>query len=168
MKRVFKVGSVAMASVLACFGASNAYAGSTTSSMAVSATVSASCAITSTTAMAFGAITASSLPANATGTVVFSCTTGTSWMVFGDTGQHASASQRRLSDGTNFMNYNVYSDSGRTAAFPTSLGTLGSGNTGGSGTGSSQTLTLYGQIPAGTVLPPPGSYSDSVTLTLNW
>ncbi|NMN03846.1 spore coat protein U-like protein [Novosphingobium sp. SG916] len=66
-----------------------------------------------------------------------------------------------------YLSYNIYSDGGRTVAFPTALGTLGSGNTGGTGTGGQQTVTVYGQVPS-QPLPPAATYTDTLTLTVNW
>lgn len=145
-----------------------AFAGSGTNNLAVSATVSSSCSITSTTALAFGTATASSLPLDGQGALSFTCTNTTPWMVFGDVGQNASGSQRRMVNAGQYLAYNIYSDSARSTVFPVALGSLGSGNTGGTGTGLSQTVTVYGRIPAGTALPAPGTYTDTIVLTLNW
>ncbi|NMN03847.1 MULTISPECIES: spore coat U domain-containing protein [unclassified Novosphingobium] len=153
---------------IAAFAPESAFAGAGANNLSVSATVSSSCSITSTTALAFGTATASSLPLDGQGAISFTCTNTTPWMVYGDVGQNASGSQRRMINSGQYLAYNIYADSGRTAVFPVALSSLGAGNTGGTGTGLSQTVTVYGRIPAGTALPAPGTYTDTIVLTLNW
>lgn len=143
-----------------------ALAGTATTTVAVSATVSNSCTITAA-ALSFGAYTGALL----TGSSTFSpnCTTGAAWTVDADKGLNqtgASGSyQRRLVNGTAFLNYSLFTDSARTINFGT---TTTSGQTiAGTGTGAAQSTTFYAQIPAqtGTLS---GTYNDTVTLTVTF
>jgi spore coat protein U-like protein len=81
--------------------------------------------------------------------------------------------QRVLKSGTNSLNYNIYTDSAYTLIWGDGTGstdtntwaaTSDSGRTGGATT----TFTLYGRIPALQYNVVPGSYTDSITVTLSW
>ncbi|WP_169474151.1 MULTISPECIES: spore coat U domain-containing protein [unclassified Novosphingobium] len=145
----------------------SAWAASTATNLSVTATVVSSCAVNSTSTLAFGAISAGTFPVNSTGSVTFTCSGGTAWFVTATLSSNASGSQPRMVSSGQYLSYNIYSDGGRTVAFPTALGTLGSGNTGGTGTGGQQTVTVYGQVPS-QPLPPAATYTDTLTLTVNW
>ena len=141
-------------------------AGATTSTavVSVSAVVGASCVIGSSP-LAFGNYSGTSLDQTASLTVL--CTTGTPYTVALDngTGTGATASLRRMTGPNNqTLAYNVYSDAAHTVSWASSSGvdTLA-----GTGTGSSQTIQAYGEIPAAQS-PSPGAYNDTITVTLTY
>ena len=87
-----------------------------------------------------------------------------------------SYAQRRLrSPGGDLLNYNLYVDAARTQIWgngssgtftaPTSPATLNLRPSGRPRTGS---RTIYGRMPAGQVNAVPGSYSDTITVTVNF
>src|SRR6202022_4123573 len=97
-----------------------AVAATASTTVAVSPTVTTTCTITAT-ALAFGAYTGAQLDGSAT----FSpnCTSGAAWTVDADKGLNqtgvSGSYQRRLVNGSAFLNYNLYTDTGRTTSFGT-------------------------------------------------
>lgn len=93
------------------------------------------------------------------------CSLGTSYSIALDGGANASGSQRRMQSAGEFIDYNLYQDSAR--ALPWGDG----GGTGtvraGTGTGSNEEVIVYGRVPAQTT-PSPGTYLDTVQVTVSW
>jgi spore coat protein U-like protein len=139
----------------------------------VSVTLLASCSV-STTVMNFGS-TSSFIIANVntTATITAQCTSTTPYSIGLDNGQNASGGQRRMSvGGGNYVSYGLYTDSGYSNAWTSTTSTTGctsGANTCflGTGTGSNQSITLYGQVPPQTA-PAVGTYSDTVVVTLTF
>jgi spore coat protein U-like protein len=170
MKRL--VTAVSAASLLAM----PAFALTDTKPMSVSATVSASCSIQTTSDLLFGTVTKNTIDNVDTtaGTVDFICTKTTPWYVTTNLGTNASGSQRRMAGqadpSNNLLSYDVFTDTGRSVAFPTVVGTLGAGDTGGIGTGDPvvfQQVKVYGKIPSGQTLIP-DTYLDTLVMTVNY
>lgn len=152
---------------------SASHAGTATSNLSVTATVSANCTI-STAPVAFGAydpIVANATAAlDGTGTVTVTCTTGSAATItLGQgtspaTGSTDAAPLRQMKDsGTDVLAYTLYQDSGRTTAWGNTAGT-GVAET---GTGTVQNVTVYGAVPAGQNVPA-ASYSDTVVATVTF
>jgi spore coat protein U-like protein len=145
-----------------------AWAGTATSSLSVSATVTSNCTV-STSAVGFGSINPlSGSNTDATGGITVTCTNGTPWTaaagVGGGTG--ATFASRLMTAGANTLTYSLYTNSGRTTVWGDGSGTTATvGNT---GTGSSQSVTIYGRVPSGQISAPPGSYADTVTVTVTY
>jgi spore coat protein U-like protein len=72
---------------------------------------------------------------------------------------------RKMSSGTNTVNYNMYTDVGRTKIWGD--GTAGSSVNPQTGTGAAQAITVYGRIPTGQT-PATGTYNDTITVTLTF
>ena len=141
----------------------SAHAATSSSSMAVSATVQATCSINASP-LPFGTYTSDELDGSTT--LAVSCTNTTDYDVGLDagTGPDATVDVRKMANGRQLLDYTLYSDSGRTAVWG---GTSGRDTVSGTGTGSEQTLTVYGRIPSGQ-LPTPGSYTDTITATITY
>ena len=144
-------------------------AASTTADLSVSASVTNNCTI-STAAMSFGtydpvvANTSSNL--DGTGRVSLACTKGASATIALGAGSGASGSTRRLADGTgNFLNYELYQDSGRSAVWSAS----GSGQLTPTAASSKvgRDFTVYGRV-VGNQDVPAGTYSDTIVATVNF
>jgi spore coat protein U-like protein len=148
-----------------------ALATTASSTMQVKAKVSAGCAVVSTQNMDFGEL-AKLDTAVATGGVTFNCTEGTVWFVSADTGKNSAATQTQMTgkNSGNKIKYNMYSDQDRTMAFPTAVGTLGAGTTGGTGNkdATNSTVPIYGKIPTGQGAFSVDDYSDTVQLTISF
>jgi spore coat protein U-like protein len=98
-------------------------------------------------------------------TISMNCTARTSWQLGLDYGQHALGAQRRMLRGAGgTINYGLYSDSARSVAWGNTLGT---DTVTGSGSGTSQSATVYGRVPAQAAVPA-GSYADIVTVTVTY
>ncbi|KCZ59657.1 hypothetical protein HY30_13710 [Hyphomonas chukchiensis] len=70
-----------------------------------------------------------------------------------------------MTDGSNTLSYNLYTNSGYGTVWGD--GTGGSSDVTGTGSGSVQDLTVYGRMPAGQG-EPAGDYSDTVTATITY
>lgn len=146
--------------VLALGAAPTADAASTaTANMGVSATVQATC-IVSTTAMAFGTYTGVVLPA--TSTITVQCTNTTPYTLGLNAGLATGATVTNRSmtgPGSALLGYGLYTDSGH----GTNFATLASVN----GTGAPVVTTVYGQVAASQYVAP-GSYTDTITATVTY
>ncbi len=129
-----------------------------TANFNVTATVLTSCSVTATD-LVFGNYDAT--VNNNTNIISTTCTNGGTYTVDINSGSNASSTQRRMKLGatTNYLNYNLYSDTGRASAWAVS--------TAQTGTGLAQAMNVYGQIPAGQALIS-GSYSDIATVTITY
>ena len=129
--------------------------------LGVSATVSEVCNVT-TLPVAFGTIdvtTASNTDATGSFTVV--CTNGTAWTAAADAGDGtgASTAARKMTSGSDLLNYSLYTDTDRSVNFVGATGT---------GSGAGQLNTIYGRVPSGQTSVPTGSYVDSVVVSLSY
>jgi spore coat protein U-like protein len=104
--------------------------------------------------------------ANATTAVTVQCTSGTAYNVGLDPGQASGATvtTRQMMNGSDTLNYSLYSDNGRARNWGNTVGTDTVAGTGG---GVPQPLTVYGQIRAGQI-PVPGLYTDMIIATLTY
>lgn len=87
------------------------------------------------------------------------CNPGVNYTLTFDAGQNATQIANRAmkrEGGTELVSYQLYQDAGRSNVLNTISGT---------GTGTSQVVTVYGRVPAQTA-PPPGSYRDIVIITV--
>jgi spore coat protein U-like protein len=89
----------------------------------------------------------------------------------GQGGNYLGGSNRMVSSG-NYINYSLYQNAllstpWTTGATNSTCTTVGQCYTG-TGNGSAQTLTVYGQVPTVAVAPAAGSYTDTVTMTATY
>lgn len=139
--------------------------------MGVTATVTKNCTL-STTAVEFGSTVnvLSSTATTANGGISVTCNSGTTWKVSADKGgggTTATITDRKMVNGTNLLTYKLFTDSARTIIWGDN--TAGNGVTiDGTGNGSAQASTIYGQIPTGQTTVPAGSYSDTVNVTVTF
>lgn len=110
----------------------------------------------------------SGAPVSAMGTLTVNCTDGTDYTIGLNEGQNAtstiaSADNRRMTSGTDFVAYGLYRDASHLEFWGNEAGT----NTlPGTGTATAQDITVYGRVPSTDV--PPGSYTDIVTATITY
>jgi spore coat protein U-like protein len=141
-----------------------AQAATATTTFAVTATVQATCTVTAT-ALGFGTYVPSAASA-ATSTISVTCTNTTPYNVGLNAGVASGATVTNRSmtgPGSALLNYALTSDSGHTTNWGNSTGSW----VGGTGNGSAQALTVYGQVAAGQYVAP-GAYSDTITATVNY
>lgn len=87
--------------------------------------------------------------------VTITCNPGAAWTLTLGNGANFNTT-RRMTDGTDFVGYGLYTDTTYGTSFASSTGT-GSGLT-----------TVYGQIPATAAAVPAGAYVDTVVATVTY
>ena len=157
--------SVAAAALMAPAMAS---AASTNSTLTVEADVSANCTV-SAGSIDFGDVNPiSGANDDASGTFSITCTNGTGWTATAGVGSGSGASYtaRRMTFGTNTLNYNLYTSGTYVTVWGDVTGSTGTLT--GTGTGAAQSTTVYGRIASGQASVPPGGYADSVSITVSY
>ncbi len=146
--------------------ANTASAATASSSFNSTITILSTCTIVSTNTLDFG--TTGLLNANVDSAANFDvqCTNGTAYDVQLDAGTTAGGSiaTRKMTGGGATVDYTMWRDAGRTLNWGETDGT---DTVGGTGNGAAQTLTVYGRVPTQTT-PAPGTYTDSVTVTISY
>ncbi|MBG7618868.1 spore coat U domain-containing protein [Herbaspirillum sp. AP02] len=153
-----------VAAVVLASSAPASFAATASGTLTISASVVAACTVVGS-AIAFGAYTQSVV--NQSGTITVLCTNGTAYNVGLDagTGTGSTVGNRKMSAaGGGTLNYALYRDAARTSNWGSTIGT---DTATGTGSGLTQTLTVYGQIAAAQT-PLAGAYSDTVTVTLTY
>lgn len=127
----------------------------------VTLAVQASCTVSSTP-LSFGAYSGTLI--DSTATVTATCTNTTAYNILINGGLSSGGTYQWNLAGPNaaLLAYRVYRDAGRTAYWG---GTAGFDGVAGTGTGTAQSVTLYGRIPTKQYAVP-GSYADTITVTL--
>lgn len=166
-----KSSRFAMVMVLAAFDAAilsgSAPAATTTSTFAVTMTITADCLITSSNTLAFGSsgVLAANVDANTTLGVQCTNTTPYNIGLNAGTGSGATVASRKMTGPSSaLINYSLYTTAGRTTVWGNTVGT---DTVAGTGNGSTQTSTIYGRVPSQST-PAPGSYTDTVTVTVTF
>jgi len=135
----------------------------------VTADVQTECTVSATTLDFGSAGNIATTAVMASSTITVNCTPGINYSVALNAGQGSGATmaQRRLTrtGGTETLRYGLYRDNARTQLWGD--GSAGSSTAAGTGNGNYTSLTVYGTLPVQTV-PPPGQYSDTVTVTLTY
>jgi spore coat protein U-like protein len=167
MFRTLSTGALATTMAAICLPAP-AIAGTASGSLATSATVTANCTV-STSALAFGNVDSTSASnVDATGGLTITCTNGSAWAASAGVGGGSGASyaDRRMTAGGNLLSYNIYTSAARTTVWGD--GTGSTATLGGTGTGSAQSVTVYGRVGGGQSTVPIGSYADTVSVTITY
>ncbi len=81
-------------------------------------------------------------------------------------GTGASFANRRMAAGANLLNYNIYTTTARTTVWGD--GTSSTSAITGTGSGTAQSVTVYGRVTSGQTSVPAGSYSDTVAVTVTY
>lgn len=163
-----------VAALLSACSAVTAQAATATGSLTVQMTISVSCTISAAT-LNFGNLPGTSVIAGATNASVnvsVTCTNGSPYSIAMNNGANASGSQRRMTNGTTFISYNLYTDAARTSAWTTATSSTTCTSTNscylGTGNGSAQSIPVYGQVPAVGSAPTASTYTDTVTMTITY
>ena len=163
---------LALAALLPC-AAPAAAQSQATASLTVSATVSSSCVVNSVTAINFGMIDPGSASVQnriASGSVSITCPSGNPYRVYIPVAAGTTNTTRRMSlgDNTKYISYGLFTDSAGNLPWPTELASAVSRV----GTGNEVRIAVVGKItgitvPQGSSLEP-GTYSDTVTVTVDF
>lgn len=183
MFRISKVRTLAAcAAVISCAGLllpSAVSASSVDGTLSVSASVAQNCTLTSSATMAFGAydpvVTNLSAALDKSADLVATCTAGASSIRL-DMGASANAGScaattRCMKNGSNYLDYELYQDSGHSTVWGSGTGSPGGETLSPSnwGVANPDTVTVYGEIPGGQdAFVSSGNYTDSITATLNF
>jgi spore coat protein U-like protein len=140
------------------------FATSVTSTFTTQVTIAAACTINSAATLNFGSQGVLGANADQTATLQIQCTNTTNYNIGLDagTGLGATVAVRKMMSGGNAVNYSLYCDSGRTIVWGNTVGTDAMAA---AANGAAQSFTIYGRIPA-QMTPAPGTYSDTVTVTI--
>lgn len=153
-RRIAIVSTLALAST-------TALAASGTASFDVGIQVLSSCSISASN-MTFSSIsTGTTSNSDATSSLTVNCSNGTPYTIALDNGTNYSAG-RRLASGASYINYYLYSDSGRATQWNTTAIKSGTGS------GSDQTITVFGRVPSGQSVTNTGLYADTVIATITY
>lgn len=141
MKRTLMAISIGiMMAVLVLVSVPNTASAATASAgLNVTATVVGSCRVTSTTDVAFGNYdpTDTNNDDDGQGSMTFRCTKGVAYMLWIN-------GTRSMTVGTDTLNFELYTNAGRTVAFPSAAGALSTT----SSSNAPVTTQIYGRIPA--------------------
>jgi len=161
-KTVLSVLSIAVIGLLALgLTSTPAYATAVTTTFLVTANVQATCLISAAT-LPFG--TYSGTQIQTTSNISVTCTNATGYTVGLDLGANYSSTQRRMvGPSTNYLNYELFSDT----LYSTTWGNAAGNWVSGTGNGAAQTLTVYGQLD-GSQYPKVGAYTDTITATITY
>jgi spore coat protein U-like protein len=131
----------------------------------VTATISSNCTISSTT-VNFGAQGLLNANIDAQGTLSIQCSSQLPYAVSLDGGNSGATdpTQRKMTKGANSITYGLYRDAARSLAWGS---TSGVNTASGTGSGTSQTLTVYGRVPPQTT-PKANTYTDSIIATVTY
>ena len=133
-------------------------------STTVSSMVAAICTV-SAGSLGFGSYSGTAV--DATASVSVNCSNGAPYSIVMGGGNNQSGSLRRMAGPAgNFLGYQLFRDSARSLAWGDNSAQLGA-TRGGTGSGTAQSISVYGRIPGGQN-PVPGSYSDTVLVTVDY
>jgi spore coat protein U-like protein len=139
---------------------------SSTPTFSVSATVATICSVSAST-LNFGSVSQLTSNVDGTTTVSATCSNTTPYTLSLSLGSGSGVTQptaRKMTNGGNTVTYGLYQNSARTTAWGDVIGT----NTeAGTGTGFSQSYTVYGRVPSQTT-PAPATYTDSIVVTATY
>jgi spore coat protein U-like protein len=163
------VGLAVVGALATGFAPARVSAATATANLAVSATVTTNCTIT-TAALGFGNYDPvganSSSDLDGTGTVSVACTKNTAPQIALGLGGNASGTTRRLTDGSsNYLTYELYQDAGRTTIWGTAGAALLS--PGAAPSKAARDFTVYGRVASNQDVPA-GTFNDTVVATVNF
>jgi len=151
--------------------AGNAFAAQTTDTFQVQATVNANCLVTANNLSFPTPYDGSSgTPNDSTTTIDVRCTKTTAYTVALDAGVTAGTSfaPRLMTNGTDFMQYNLYTDNTYGTVWGDGTGSTATVAGVGAGMGTTQSLTVYGRISISQNLSP-GTYQETtITVTVTY
>jgi spore coat protein U-like protein len=135
-----------------------------TSTFTVSAIVLSACSL-SATDLAFGIYSGTQI--DSTSVISITCTNTTTYNVGLNAGTATGATvttRRMTGPGTAQLNYKLFSNSARTINWGNTVAT---DTLAGAGSGATQSLTVYGRLPAGQYVQP-GTYADTIVATVTY
>jgi spore coat protein U-like protein len=126
--------------------------------------------VSSTNTLAFGSAGVWTSAVTTSASLGVQCTNGTNYQIGLGFSANASGGQRRMKHGTNaeFVNYDLFTDAGYSDPWGDTVDVDTNGHTTKKvGNGDEQSYTIYGRVPV-QIVPTPGAYSDTVTVTVTY
>ena len=159
-------GTLIAASVIAAVSATSVGAATTTDTFTAQIVITEDCDIVSAGDLDFGSAGVLASNVDATATLSVQCTNSTTYDIGlnAGLGTGADTTTRRMMDGAEFVDYQLFSDSGRATNWGNSVGTDTVSDT---GDGAAQDHTIYGRVPVQST-PSAGTYLDTVTVTVTF
>jgi spore coat protein U-like protein len=164
---VFRIGrKTALAGLFFLPWISPSLSATTTSTFTVQVAITASCTINSAATLNFGSQGVLAANVDQTSVLQVQCTNTTPYNIGlnAGAGTGATVAVRKLTSGANTVNYSLYSDTGRATVWGNTVGT---DTVAATGSGAAQSYTVYGRITAQTT-PAPGTYTDTITVTVTY
>jgi spore coat protein U-like protein len=159
------IGKACFAAVVMLLPIEDAGAATTTNNLTVQINISAACVV-GTGVLDFGSgIGVLAAAVDQATAISVTCTSGTTYTVGLDQGANFLGTNRMKGGATNseFIGYALYQDAGHGTPFTDT----GAGLVSGTGSGTAQSINVFGEVPAQTT-PSPGGYSDQVTITITY
>jgi spore coat protein U-like protein len=160
--------------ILGAVAASAAQSATTSTSFQVTASLQSVCTATAA-ALNFSAYTPGAGVVKGQTNVTVNCTKNTPFTVLLNGGSGGgTVAQRLMQNGTNHLQYNLYTDATLGTLFGDGSGTGGSKTVGGIGAGTAAAnavqVTVFGQVPDNPTNQAvvPGSYADTITVTVSY
>lgn len=166
MKKRRIISRFASVSVVMLFQLDAALAATVTGNFNAQIVIQGECIIVTTNTLDFGTTGVLSSNIDQTTSFQVQCTNSTPYSVGLDAGTGAGASTllRRMTGGSDTIGYQMFSDPSRTVNWGDDVGV---DTVAGVGTGSAQSLTIYGRVvPQAT--PEPDTYIDTVTIEVTY
>lgn len=162
----FTRSTVAAALAVAFAAVSSAAVAAETANMNVTANVVASCTIAVSTDLAFGdydpIVVNKATPLDVQGGIDTTCSNGSAPVITLSLGNNAAGAVRNMSDGTNDLSYEIYTENTHTTVWDDTTGLALA-----AGTGLLVTTPVYGRIAEDQNVPV-GAYSDVVVATVTF
>jgi len=155
---------VAAACLLQFVGGASAT--TTTTTFTTQITLAATCVINSASTLDFGTQGVLTANVDQTSTVTVQCTNTTPYDIGLDAGlgSGATVATRKMTSGGATVNYTLYSEPTRTTVWGETIAT---DTVNATGNGAQQAYTVYGRVPPQTT-PAPGTYTDTITVTVTY
>lgn len=144
-----------------------AFAQTATTQFNVQITITAECLINSATDLNFGSPGVIAADIDATSTITVQCTNGTPYDIGLDAGAGTGATvaaRLMTGPGSETVTYSLYTDAAHSDVWGNTIAT---DTVTGTGTGSAQAFTVFGQVQAQST-PAAGVYNDTVTVTVTY
>ncbi|MGA2045010.1 MAG: spore coat U domain-containing protein [Roseiarcus sp.] len=149
-----------------CLFPALANASTAVGNLAVTMTIASTCTVSTSGVLAFGSVGLLTTAVSATGSFGVTCTNTTPYNVGlnqGANGGTVTTRQMKGSTTAALVNYSIFSNVAATTNWGNTTGSWVAGV----GTGSSQTMNVYGVVPV-QATPAPDTYTDTVTITINY
>jgi spore coat protein U-like protein len=155
-----------VAGITGIFAATIALASSPATALAPQGPLAPTCTIDSAAALDFGSQGVLAGNVDQISTIAVTCTNTTPYNIGLDagTGSGATVATRKMTSARAAVKYSLYSDSGHTSVWGTTVGTDAVAAT---GDGNSQSYTVYGLVPP-QAIPAGGTYNDTITVTVTY